>query len=73
MVGVASNIEINRPPRVFSVHQQDKKLEINFAWPNNIVLANIWDKQYDLHDRGYKSGTQSVDRFNPRSKQFQTP
>ena len=29
MVGVASNIKINRPPHVFPVHQQDEKPDIN--------------------------------------------
>ena len=30
---MASNIKINRPPRLFLVHQQDEKPGINFAWP----------------------------------------
>ena len=33
MVGVVSNIKINRPPRLFLVYQQDEKPGINFAWP----------------------------------------
>ena len=33
MVVVASNIKINHPPRVFPVHQQDEKPDINFPWP----------------------------------------